>query len=257
MSFELTNRLRKELASLDDVKGRRKTGLFVAEGSKCVLELAASFKPRYVFANAEWIEAHGHDISGVDVAELKQGQLRELTRLSTTPPVIACFELPEAAEVPSKEYFETHLVVALDRIQDPGNLGTILRTCDWMGVDIVLASRETVDAFNPKVVQSTMGGLARTKIVYTDLPQLLSGLGEDVAVYGTFLDGENIYTADLSLYGILVMGNEGQGISADVERYVSKRLLIPSYPGTATVESLNVATATAIALSQFRARTFN
>ncbi|MCM1066568.1 MAG: RNA methyltransferase [Muribaculaceae bacterium] len=250
--FQLTNRLKKEFASLDDAKGRRRSGLFVAEGSKCVLELMASFTPRYIFASEAWLA--GRDLpAGAVVVPSAPHTLRELTRLGTTPPVIAFFELPEPPALPSAADCAAQLIVALDRVQDPGNLGTILRTCDWMGVHTVVASTDTVDAFNPKTVQATMGALARTRVVYTDLDAFLAGV--DAPIYGTFLDGDNIYRNELSEGGVIVMGNEGSGISDAVARHIDRRLFIPPYPADAqAVESLNVATATAIVLSQFRSR---
>ena len=253
--FQLTNRLKKEFASLDDAKGRRRTGMFVAEGSKCVQELSATFRARYVFAKKEWIEEHGSSIAGCEAIEVSPQIMRELTRLGTTPPVISFFELPQEPAMPGAGYLEENLVVALDRVQDPGNLGTILRTCDWLGVHTVVASPDTADAFNPKTVQATMGALARVRVIYTELDAFLATAGRSVPVYGTFLNGNNIYTEELSGNGILVMGNEGNGISAEVEKLVGKRLFIPPYKNDA-VESLNVATATAIALSEFRARSF-
>ena len=244
--FQLTRRLMREFASLDDAKGRRRAGLFVAEGTKCVLELAARFDCEYLFALPEWLAEHSEQIEAATTVDAKPQMLRELTRLTATPPVIAFFRLPQAAEAPAPDYVQSNLVVALDRVQDPGNLGTILRTCDWMGVHTVVASTDSVDAFNPKAVQSTMGALARVNIIYTDLAAWLRSL-----------DGDNIYTSALSTGGVLVMGNEGRGISDAVAACVGRRLLIPSWPpGAEAVESLNVATATAIALSQFRARTF-
>lgn len=254
--FQLTRRLMREFASLDDAKGRRRTGLFVAEGTKCVLELAARFACGYLFALPDWLAEHSAEISVATAVEAKPQTLRELTRLTATPPVIAFFRLPEPEQEPPADYVLDNLVVALDRVQDPGNLGTILRTCDWMGVHTVVASTDCVDAFNPKAVQSTMGALSRVNIIYTDLPQWLSSLGV-AQVYGTFLDGDNIYRSELTRGGVLVMGNEGRGISDAVAACVSRRLLIPSWPpGAEAVESLNVATATAIALSQFRSRLF-
>ncbi len=252
MNFEspLTNRLRKELSSLDDAKWRRRTGLFVAEGTKCVLELAVRFRPRHVFATEAWVETHGTELAGCTVNILRPGEIKELSHLTTAQPVIAFFELPESPELPQSGDFKGQLILALDRVQDPGNLGTILRTADWMGVRTVLASRDTVDAFNPKVVQATMGALARVNIIYTDLSEVLRDV--PVPVYGTFLDGENIYSTALSTEGVIVMGNEGNGISDAVGAAVTHRLLIPPYPG-GSVESLNVAVATAITLSLFRA----
>ena len=248
--FQLTNRMIKEFGSLDDAKGRRKTGLFVAEGTKCVGELLKTFHARYVFARPDWLAEN--EAEADEIIEAAPAMLRQLTRLQATPPVIAFFNIPEAGEVPCSK----GLTVALDRIQDPGNMGTILRCCDWMGVDTVIASADTVDCFNPKAVQATMGALAHVKVYYTDLAGYLSGV--DAPVYGTFLDGENIYSEPLSENGVIVMGNEGQGISPEVEKHVSRRLYIPPYPADSVhVESLNVGMATAITLSQFRSRIKN
>lgn len=258
VDFQLTNRLKKDFASLDDAKGRRRTGLFVAEGTKCVIELMARFRVRYLFALPAWLEENAAAASAGEVIAAAPAMLRELTRLTTTPPVIAFFELPEEDSEFSEcsGFSDGGLVVALDRVQDPGNLGTILRTCDWMGVRTVVASPDTVDCFNPKVVQATMGGLARTRVVYTDLPAWLGALPTGTPVYGTFLDGVNIYKSALSPEGVIVMGNEGRGISDAVAACVTHRLFIPPYGSGGAVESLNVATATAIVLSLFRERMF-
>lgn len=145
------------------------------------------------------------------------------------------------------------LVVALDGVQDPGNLGTIIRACDWFGVTTILCSRDTVDAFNPKVIQSTMGAIGRVKLHYVDLPAIISQLPDTTPLIGTFLDGENIYATKLPQSGMIVMGNEGHGISAEVAELINCRLYIPPYPADAShVESLNVAMATAITLAEFR-----
>ena len=153
------------------------------------------------------------------------------------------------------EQLRDNLTLALDDVQDPGNLGTIIRIADWFGIDTIYCSEETVDAWNPKVVQATMGSSARVKLHYTNLAEYLEGLQDAVPVYGTFLDGNNLYTEELSAAGIIIMGNEGNGISDSVERHVTKRLLIPSYPAERpTAESLNVAIATAITCAEFRRR---
>ncbi len=245
--FQLTNRLIKAFGSIDDAKGRRKTGLFVAEGGKCVGELIKVFHARYIFARPEWLAEN--EVSGDEIIEATPAMLRQLTRLQATPPVIAFFEIPEVEPVPQFK----GLVLALDRVQDPGNIGTILRCCDWMGVDTVIASADTVDCFNPKAVQASMGALAHVKVYYTDLAEYLGSI--DAPVYGTFLDGENIYREALSECGVIIMGNEGKGISHEIEKFVNRRLYIPPYPTDSVhVESLNVGMATAITLSQFRSR---
>lgn len=248
--FQLTARLKKEFASLDEVKGRRKSGLFVAEGTKCILQLLPGFTVKYLFALEEWLEEHGRDIEAEYKVCVNKATLRELTRLSTTPPAIAFFNLPEAKTTP--EQLGDELVLALDRVQDPGNLGTILRTADWFGVKTVVCSIDTVDCFNPKTVQATMGALANLNIVYLDLAQWLGSL-EHTPVYGTFLDGENIYRSELPQRAVIVMGNEGRGIGAEVEKEVTHRVLIPSFD-SGCVESLNVGVATGVVLSLFRAK---
>lgn len=245
--FQLTNRLIKEFSSLDDAKGRRRTGLFAAEGAKCVGELLGAFHARYIFALSTWLAENKAEAD--EIIDASPAMLRQLTRLPSTPPVIAFLDLPAAMpEVPAEG-----LILALDRVQDPGNIGTILRCCDWMGVNTIVASTDTVDCFNPKAVQASMGALAHVKVCYTDLCKYLAGI--DKPVYGTFLDGDNIYRQALGSEGVIVMGNEGQGISPQVEKFVNRRLYIPPYPAdSAHVESLNVGMATAITLSQFRSR---
>lgn len=254
----ISRRLLKDYASLDLPKGRMRTGLFVAEGAKCVGELLPAFRCRTVYALPGWIEEHGHSVAaGTELIEAPRAALQQITRLNTVPPVIAFFELPEPPAPPQPDFAVHNLVLVLDRVQDPGNLGTILRCCDWMGVHRVVASRDTVDAFSPKTVQAAMGATARVSVAYCDLVPYLSSLPAGTPVYGTFLDGANIYTSPLGAAGVLVMGNEGRGISPEVAALTTHRLLIPTYPADAdAVESLNVGVATAIALSQFRSRLF-
>lgn len=253
----ITKQTIKLVGSLSDVRDRRKTGLFVAEGTKCVLDILPHFACSKIFATAEWIEEHAATIEAetrrqIEVAS--RGELRQMTRLQATPPVIALFVLP-APPVADSSRPARALTLALDRVQDPGNLGTIIRTCDWMGVDTIVASHDTVDAFSPKVVQATMGAIARVRVIYTDLSAFIAGMPAGTDIYGTFLDGENIYTTVIGDCGLLVMGNEGCGISPQVADTVTHRLFIPPYPaGRPTSESLNVATATAVCLSEFRAR---
>lgn len=249
-----TRSFRKEIASLAEGKGRRKAGAFVAEGTKCVLETIGSFSLRHLIATEAWFAEHPELVSDKAITA-NRGEIGEMSSMSLAPNVIAVYDLPEIAVADSVTIGRNELVLALDCIQDPGNFGTMIRLADWMGVTTVLASNDTVDCFNPKAVQATMGAIARVNIIYTDLAALLSETGGSPPVYGTFLDGENIYSSELTENGIVVMGNEGHGISKAVERYVTRRLLIPSYPpGRPTTESLNVATAASVVLSQFRAR---
>lgn len=250
--IELTNRLRKLVSSLDGAKERREEGLFVAEGTKCVLDTLHHFKCRYLFASKDWQAAHASEIRGFEVIDATRADFERMSHLSTPPKVLAVYEIPEYRLQRSE--FEENLTLILDKVQDPGNLGTIVRVADWFGIRQIVCSPDTVDIFNPKVVQSTMGAISRVKVVYADLPELLA---EETATAccGTFLDGDDIYASTLPLTGFIVMGNEGQGISPEVERHVSQRLRIPSYPaGVPTSESLNVGMATAITVAEFRRR---
>lgn len=245
MIRELTNNTRKMLASLASSKGRREHGLFMAQGTKCVLDTMEHFKLECLLCTAAWAQEH----HPADCLVAKPSDLERITTLSDAPQVIAVYHIPDAPSLPAIEPGKLYL--ALDCLQDPGNLGTIMRVADWMGVDTVFASADTVDVWSPKVVQATMGAISRVRVAYTHLPSLLANAG--VPVYGTFLDGDNIYRSSLEHGGVIVMGNEGRGISAEVAACCTRRLLIPSYPpGRVTSESLNVAVATAITLSEFR-----
>lgn len=249
----LTKAFKKEISSLCDSKGRRRLNAFMAEGTKCVLDTLDYFELRYLIATPRWLEDHNIDESP-KVFAANRGEIGEMSSMVLAPDVIAVYDLPAAPSF-NPEALSGQLVLALDRIQDPGNLGTIVRTADWMGVRTVLASKETVDCFNPKVVQATMGAISRVKVVYGDLVGMLAEISGRMPVFGTFLNGENIYSANLPSAGVILLGNEGKGISADLEPLVSRRLFIPPYPADCiTSESLNVASAAAIVLSQFRSR---
>lgn len=244
----------KTATTLDTAKGRRKAGLFVAEGTKCVLDLSRRFEIVRLLALPEWL-AEYRNVIAAEITECSRAELKEASRLQTVPPVIAYFRLPEQSPTPTTDYVNANAVLVLDTIQDPGNLGTILRTCDWMGITEVVASRETVDAFNPKVVQATMGALTRVNVSYTDLAPWLKSLPKNTPIYGTFLDSTDAYTEAFPSGCVIIMGNEGNGISDTVAACVSHRITIPAAPN-ANAESLNVATATAIILAlRFRGLT--
>lgn len=249
--MELTANMRKMVASLAAAKHRRESGLFVAEGTKCVLETVGAFDVHAIFATARWINAYGGELPCRAVA-VKRDDLERMSSLSTPPEVMAVYRIPQRElDVAS---MRDRLVIALDRVQDPGNLGTILRVADWFGITDVVCSPDTADVYNPKTVQASMGSIARVRVHYINLGEVLRSLS-GVPVYGTFLDGENIYGKQLSQHGVIVMGNEGSGISDEVARLVTDRLYIPSYPqGRPTVESLNVSVATAITVAEFRRR---
>lgn len=241
----------KKIHALDMRKFRRNERLFVAEGPKLVDELCATMKPVYIAALPEWISENAKIISGTEYDIVTPDELQRASLQKNPQQVIALFPIPEHRFC--TEQLRNELVLMLDGVQDPGNLGTIARIADWFGIRNILCSAETADIYNPKAVQATMGALARVKFHYTDLLQLLSQY--DGPVYGTFLDGENIYGQELSENGIIVMGNEGKGISQGVGEMINRRLYIPNYPiGTQTTESLNVAIATSIVCAEFRRR---
>lgn len=241
----------KKIHALDMRKFRRNERLFVAEGPKLVDELCATMKPVYIAALPEWISENAKIISGTEYDIVTPDELQRASLQKNPQQVIALFPIPEHRFC--TEQLKNELVLMLDGVQDPGNLGTIARIADWFGIRNILCSAETADIYNPKAVQATMGALARVKFHYTDLLQLLSQY--DGPVYGTFLDGENIYGQELSENGIIVMGNEGKGISQGVSEMINRRLYIPNYPiGTQTTESLNVAIATSIVCAEFRRR---
>lgn len=241
----------KKIHALDMRKFRRNERLFVAEGPKLVDELCATMKPVYIAALPEWISENAKIISGTEYDIVTPDELQRASLQKNPQQVIALFPIPEHRFC--TEQLRNELVLMLDGVQDPGNLGTIARIADWFGIRNILCSAETADIYNPKAVQATMGALARVKFHYTDLIQLLSQY--DGPVYGTFLDGENIYGQELSENGIIVMGNEGKGISQGVGEMINRRLYIPNYPiGTQTTESLNVAIATSIVCAEFRRR---
>lgn len=225
----------KYLKSLELKKFRDQNGVFVAEGPKVVNDL----KPHF------------------ELVELLEGDDADRVSFLDTPQhVFAVLKKATESPIPSPQY---ELMLALDDVQNPGNLGTIIRLADWFGITHILCSRGCADIYNPKVVQATMGALARVQIHEVDLPQFITEtqtkLGTDFPIYGTFLDGDNIYQTSLQPHGLIIMGNEGHGISPEVGKLVSHRLLIPNYPqGRETSESLNVAIATAIVCSEFRRR---
>jgi TrmH family RNA methyltransferase len=245
----------KFIRQLEQKKFRRREGLFVAEGTKVVGDLLAHYQPQALFATAEWLAEHASHFSLL-TSQFYPVTPDELSRISFQQhpqQVLALFPIPPQADLQFST-FNSQLNLALDGIQDPGNLGTIIRIADWFGITNIICSEDTVDAWNPKVVQATMGSIARVNIIYMSLSEFIDSLPADYPVYGTLLDGENIYTQPLTPHGLIVMGNEGNGISPEIRQRVNRRLLIPSYRQDDTAESLNVAIATAITCSEFRRR---
>lgn len=245
----------KFVRSLTQKKYREAEGAFLAEGPKVVTDMAGRFGCRLLAATPDFLAAHG-GLGAREVVEISAAELEQASALRAPREVLAVFDLPDAdASLSLGDVARGQLVLALDGVQDPGNLGTIIRLADWFGVEHIFCSPDTADAFAPKVVQATMGALARVSLHYADLVPVLSALPAGEAVYGTFMDGRNLYETPLTAGGVVVMGNEGNGIRPAVENIVNCRLHIPSFPaGRPTSESLNVAMATAIVLAEFRRR---
>ena len=244
----------KYIRSLEVKKNRKEERAFVAEGHKLVGDLLGHFSCRLLVATRSWLDIHPQ-VGADEVIEVTQEELTRASLQKTPQDVLAIFEQPDYPMNP--EVISQSLCLALDDVQDPGNLGTIIRVADWFGIEHIFCSLGTVDVYNPKTIQATMGALARVKLHYCNLPSLIASLG-DVSVYGTFLDGKNIYGEDLGTYGLIVMGNEGKGVSQEVADMVNKRLYIPNYPPQReTSESLNVAMATGIVCAEFRRRDAN
>lgn len=231
----------KLIKSLQQKKYRYEHQLFVVEGKKSVEELLESDLECYgVFHTADnnLIDSHPK----AEVVSTKE--LAQMSSLKTPPGILGVFHFPK----PSTPVFEDWSLV-LDDIRDPGNLGTIIRLCDWFGIRQLICSKQTVDCYNPKTLQATMGSISRVQIHYQDIKEFLAQSG--LPIYGAFMDGNSIYKVKLPQKGILIMGNEANGISEDIENLMSHRISIPSY-GDSSTESLNVAMATGILLNEIR-----
>lgn len=237
----------KLIKSLSQKKFRNNLGLFIIEGKKGIFELLNSSFELHSIYTTEDIFKTSEDLTEI----ITEVELKKISNLHTPQTALAIFKIP-VVESPRVQ----GLQVALDEVKDPGNLGTIIRLCDWFGIEDLICSHGTVDCYNPKVVQATMGSISRVRIHYLDLAEFLSFAKEKTSVYGTFLEGKNVYTQTLSPEGILVMGNEANGITSEIEKIISKKLLIPQFGKAKNTESLNVATATSIFLSEFRRRDF-
>ena len=230
----------KLITSLSQKKYRHKYKLFIVEGIKVVQEfLNSSYELEILFSTE-------CSFSYLDsFIEVSEQELKKISSLKTPNKVIALFKIPV-----QKNSSPSGLIVALDAINDPGNLGTIIRLCDWFGVDQLLCSKETVDCYNTKVVQSSMGSLTRVAISYIDLKEYLTSVS--IPIFIADMDGDNIYEMKPPTSAVLVMGNEANGISNSIKQIVSTKISIPRYGNSQLTESLNVATATAILLSEFR-----
>jgi TrmH family RNA methyltransferase len=232
----------KLISSLQQKKQRIAHQLFIAEGIKGIQELLdASFELDHLYTTQNDFEM----VSNNQKTVVSDADLKKISALATPNTCLAVFKMPKEKKIEA-----SGLILALDSVRDPGNLGTIMRLCDWFGIQQLICSKETVDIYNPKVVQATMGSIARVNVSYVDLNDFLTNTS--LPVFGTFMNGDNIYKTALPQEGIIVMGNEANGISPELEKIIKNRLTIPRFGTIQKTESLNVATATAIVLSEFR-----
>lgn len=242
-------------ASLGQKKFRRRNSLFIVEGRKSVEDTIRHFDLEALIL-ADNKEAGSYEVPSDKIFEASEAVRRKISSLTTVPDVMAVYRLPaDPDDLPDCRVNRHGLNLILDGIQDPGNLGTIIRTAHWFGVRKIFASNDTVDVYNAKVIQSTMGSLPHVEVLYCDVVELLAQF-PDMPVYGTLLSGENIYEADLKNEGFIIMGNEGKGIRDNLLSLITYALKIPPYYRDSHSESLNVAIATAITLSEFRRRSF-
>ena len=254
----ISNNQVKFVQSLRQKKFRGIHGLFIAEGSKLVLDLINSpYKLKEVFAYEQWISDHRSILGAalIPFTPVTENEMIRISEFSTPSPVLAIVNVPGNAELPVS--VKDELVLMLDDIRDPGNLGTIVRIADWFGIRTIIGSENMVDLYNPKVVQATMGSIARVNVIYTNLVGFLNHMEASPDVFGTFMSGENLYTCDLPSKGVIIIGNEANGISEEVSGFVKTRLRIPSFADSkadSAPESLNAAIATAIVCAEFRRR---
>lgn len=231
----------KLIISLQQKKFRNSSKLFIAEGEKVIRELLDS---KFELQNIFCTDATFNDLNENQVTTISESDLKKISALSTPNNCLALFKINEI-----KLLQNNGLTLVLDNIRDPGNLGTIIRLCDWFGVSQLVCTPETVDFYNPKVVQATMGSLTRVNIVYINVEDFLENAV--VPIFGTFMDGDTIYKTKLPKNAIIILGNEANGISANIEKMIKNRLSIPRFGAIQKTESLNVATAAAIVLSEF------
>ena len=232
----------KLITSLTQKKYRKQHQLFLAEGEKVIDEiLNSSFELEHLYCTQDIF----NNVESTKKSVIGESDLKKITALNTPNNCLAVFKIPVEQKI---DY--TGLTVVLDDIKDPGNLGTIIRLCDWFGVSKIVCSLQSVDIYNPKVVQATMGSITRVSVFYTDLEEYLNN--SNTKIYGTFMEGENIYKTSLPTNGIVVFGNEANGISKNIEKFITDKIAIPRFGNLQSTESLNVATAAAIVISEFK-----
>ncbi len=241
----------KYVQSLQQKKFRRQYGVFLAEGEKIISELLQShFEMEGVYALADWLQENSHQIpDGLKVFETSQKDLERISGLKTPNKVLAVVKTPTDESAPTSQ---KGLSLVLDKVQDPGNLGTIIRTADWFGIRQVICSPDTAEVFSPKVVQASMGSFLRVRVYYTELKPFLEKAAGETPIYGAFLEGEDLWEVEVKNKGILVIGNESKGISPEVAALVQKKVRIhggkkPGKPDAA--ESLNASVAAGILMA--------
>jgi len=248
----------KHVQSLKQKKFREIHQQFIVEGSKLVMEFVNSqYQVLAIYAVNDWLLQHEPYLNPIKVPiiEVSFEEMERITALSSPSPVMAITDIPPSHVLPSGKVND--LILALDDIKDPGNFGTIIRVADWFGVELIICSENSVDLYNPKVIQATMGSVTRVNVVYCNLPQYLDSLDRDTKVYGTFPEGDSIYCAELRQQGIIIIGSESFGISPEVISKVTDKISIPPFGETDIkdhAESLNASIATAIICSEFRRR---
>lgn len=250
----------KHLNSLKIKKYRDESGEFIAEGNKLVNDiLASAFNVKLLIATENWLKSSSSQLINYacEIAEVKKSEIERFSLLKNPPEVAVVVEIPKFSV--NKKRILNDISLVLDTIQDPGNMGTIIRIADWFGIKNIFCTENTVDVYNPKVIQATMGSITRVEVYYPDVIELLEkySKNKNFPVYGTFLTGKNIYTYPLSKKGFIILGNEGSGIAKEYLKYITEKIFIPSFPGNASCsESLNVSVAAGIICSEFRRRIY-
>ncbi len=237
----------KLLTQLKSKKHRELNNMFIVEGSRNVLDfLQTPNSCIEIFATVNWLQKNELSISDKNTITVTEDELKKITALKTPSEALAIFKLPNTTF--NGKLITDNLTIALDSISDPGNLGTIIRTADWFGIDHIYCSKNTVDAFNPKVVQATMGSLSRVSVIYTDLDKLMASKPKDLPVFGAVLNGTSINEIKPQANGIILIGSEAHGISPSLTKFITNKITIPLYnlSSTSNPESLNAAIANAI-----------
>ncbi len=246
----------KYINSLKLQKFRNEYQQFIAEGDKLICDLLSSdFSISEIYALSDWLQTH--IISDkIAVTEVTENELERISQLKTPNKVLGILNYKKPLLTENINFDE--LILVLDEIKDPGNMGTIIRIADWFGIKNIICSENSVDLYNPKVIQSTMGSLARVNLIYVELTEFFNSIPGNIPVYGTLLNGDSIYKQDLSKNGIIIVGNESRGISKEIIPYISNKIFIPSFSQNIDnkAESLNASIATAIVCAEFK-RKFN